>query len=175
MNKKHFVKCLTVISVQYEKFKVLDNEMLFGIWLDAFKDEDERTFEVAVKTLLHTFEYTNPTIANLNHILAELKNTKKIEPGDIYEEITTAIRKFGSYRIIEALESLSPTAQKTVKGLGGFQQLCLSETFMVDRAHCLKVAQNYIERDNKENLLTNSMKKEHLEITNDLVKKLSMG
>jgi len=39
----------------------------------------------------------------------------------------------------------------------------------------LKVAGQYIEKDNKTNLLTNSMKKEQEQLVGDLVKKLSMG
>ena len=60
MNRKNFIKCLTVLSVQYEKFKVLENEMLFEIWFDAFKDEDDYTFELAIKKLLQTYQYNNP-------------------------------------------------------------------------------------------------------------------
>lgn len=169
MNKKNLIRCLTVISVQYEKFKVLENEMLFEIWLDAFKDEDDEIFELAVKKLLHTYEYNNPTIANLNHILAELKNVNMIEPGDVYNEITKAIRYYGSYRTQEAYESLSELAKHTVDGLGGFKMLCASETIMVDRSHALKIAQSFINRESKNNLLTNSMKKEQLEVKDKLL------
>ena len=174
MNRKNFIKCLTVLSVQYEKFKVLENEMLFEIWFDAFKDEDDYTFELAIKKLLQTYQYNNPTVANLNYILADLKTVQKVEPGDIYNEITKAIRMFGYYRTQEAYESLSNLAKKTVDGMGGMKTLCTSETLMVDRSHALKIAQSYIDRGYEANLLTNSMKKEQLE-NNQRILQLTEG
>lgn len=167
-------KSMFLIGKSFEKFQAHKDTELLMMWFDVFEDEDDVLFATAVKKLITTFEYQVPTIANLNHALADIKNVEKIEAGDVYDEITNAIRVYGSYRVTEAIESMTPLAKQTVKGLGGFQQLCLSETLMVDRSHCLKIAQQYIERDKKDNLTTNSMKKEQQSLMGDLVKKLSM-
>lgn len=163
MNFDTLKKSMFLIGKSFEKFSAHKDTELLMMWFDVFKAEDDLLFQTAVKRLITTFEYQVPTIANLNHILAELKNTNQLTSGDVFDEITKAIRNFGSYRSQEAYESISPIAKATVDGLGGFKALCVSETLMADRSHALKIADKFIERDKKENLLTNSMKKEQLE------------
>jgi len=174
MTKQTLMKSMYLIAKSFEKFQAHKDEELLLMWYDVFKDEDELVFQTAVKRLITTFQYQVPTIANLNHILAELKNVKKIEPGDVYDEINKAIRYYGFYRLEEGFNSLSPLAQQTVNAIGGFRNVCLSDNVMADRAHALKVAKSFIDREEKENLLTNSMKKEQLE-NKDRMLKLTEG
>ncbi len=174
MDRQTLLKSMYLIAKSFDKFKAHQDEELMSMWWDVFKNEDVMLFQTAVKKLITTFEYQVPTIANLNRALAEIKNVNNVEPGDIFNEITKAIRYFGSYRTQEGYDSLSPLAQKTVDGLGGFKNLCTSETLMVDRSHALKIAQTHIERSASENLLTNSMKKEQLE-ARDRVLQLTEG
>ena len=176
MDRKNLIKCLAVLAAQYEKFKVLENKMLFDIWFDAFKDEDKMLFEIAVKNLLHTFEYGNPTIANLNHVLADLKNANNPTSGDIYQEIMDHIR-YNSCN--SSIESLSDSAKEVIKHMGGLKRIGLSESIDYDRTQMLKLAEKTIERSSKDALLTNSMKKEQIEnkermlqLTNNIGKKV---
>jgi len=174
MTKQTLMKSMYLIAKSFEKFQAHKDEELMLMWWDVFKGEDEMVFQTAVKRLITTFQYQVPTIANLNHILSELKNVKKIEPGDVYDEINKAIRYYGFYRLEEGFNSLSPIAQSTVNAIGGFRNVCLSDNIMADRAHALKIAKNYIEREAKENLLTNSMKREQLEVK-ERMKQLTDG
>lgn len=176
MKRNTLMKCLLLIATEYDKFKVHNNAASIEFWYETFKDEDDDLFKEAVKRVVTSCEFV-PKIANINKMLAELKNSKQITSADIFDEITKAIRYYGSYRSEEAYNSLSEVTKATVNGLGGFKTLCHSETFMIDRAHALKIADSYLERDRKELLITNSMKKEQLEnknrmleLTNNIVK-----
>lgn len=174
MTKTTLVKAMYLISKSYPKFQAHQDPELIGMWYDVFKDEDELVFQTAIKRLITTFEYQAPNIANINKVLAELKDVNKIEAGDVFNEITKAVRSYGFYRLEEGYNSLSQIAKDTVDALGGFRTVCLSETVMVDRSHALKIAQTYIDRSKSENLLTNSMKKEQLE-AKEKIKQLTQG
>lgn len=163
MTKQTLLKSMYLLGKAFPQFKDHEDKELLIMWNDLFKDEDELLFQSAVKKLIATFQYQKPTMGNLNAILADMKDVERLDPGDIHDEIIKVIRKFGSYRVDEAYESLSPVARKTVDNLGGLKTLCLSETLMVDRAHCLQVAQANIDRRKQDLLNTNSMKKEQIE------------
>lgn len=169
LTQETLLKSMYLIAKSFPKFEAHKDKELLMMWYDVFKDEDEILFQTAVKKLIVTFQYQSPTIANLNHVIAELKDFKKVEPGDIYDEINKVIRKYGYYRLEEGYNSLSDLSKKTVDALGGLRTICLSETIMVDRSHALKVAQSYIDRQKTENLLPNSIKKEQLDVKERLL------
>jgi hypothetical protein len=57
-----------------------------------------------------------------------------------------AVRKYGSYNKMEALESLDSLTRKCVESIG-YTELCMSENIMVERAHFQKVFEVFAKRE----------------------------
>jgi hypothetical protein len=58
----------------------------------------------------------------------------------------TAVRRYGSYNQVEAMNSLDPLTRKCVDSIG-FMQLCMSENIMVERAHFQKIFEIFAKRE----------------------------
>ena len=77
--------------------------------------------------------------------------------GDAWEEVLRAITQYGSYRPIEAMDSLSPLARKATKRIG-FINLCMSENISADRANFRMIYEQLADREKKESQLSVPLK-----------------
>ena len=76
--------------------------------------------------------------------------------SDGWEQVQTAIRKYGSYNIPAAMESFDDVTRQTVKRLG-FMELCMSKNPMQDRANFRMIFEQIAERKEKAQQLPASL------------------
>ena len=69
-----------------------------------------------------------------------------------------AIRRYGSYREVEALESLDELTRATVERLG-YRSLCLSEEIEMDRANFRRVYETLAERKRRDESMPTTLKR----------------
>lgn len=158
-------------SFQDKGWKISDKERSLLIWFEMFKDDSANVFMHGIKRFLATSKFA-PTIAALRECIQEATNpTAEITADDAWGEVRDAIRGYGSYNEVAALESMTPMVRQIVKAMG-YRSLCLSETPMVDRAHFLKMFDQYKARDKKDYLLPSSVKDEMKQIQGEFTKTL---
>lgn len=168
-----FLKGLYILeeSFQDRGWKISDKQNALLIWYEMFQDDSEAVFMHAVKRFLATSKFA-PTIAALRACIQEATNpTAEVTADDAWGEVKDAIKGYGSYNEIAALEAMSPMVRKIVKAMG-YRSLCLSENQMADRAHFLKMFDQYKARDKKNYLLPESVKGEMVQLQSDFMKAL---
>ena len=83
-------------------------------------------------------------------------------------EVQKAIRYFGSYRVDEALESLSPLARKATERIG-FKNMCMSENPEVSRANFRMVYEQLAEREKRDAQMPESLKIVMAQVQNKMI------
>lgn len=124
MTENEFSMLVLGIKTAYPSFNILPSQDAVKIWYKMLKDLDYRTAEIAIMDHISSSEFP-PSIADIRHKCAK---QKVLIPdwGEAWAQVQTAIRKFGSYREIEAVESLDELTRETVKRIG-FKSLCMTD------------------------------------------------
>lgn len=104
-----------------------------SLWYEMLNDIPYDVATAALKRYISTNKWS-PTIADIREQAALVQNGETADWGEGWDEVMTAISRYGMYRQAEALDSMSDMTRECVKRLG-FQNLCLSENQMQDRAN----------------------------------------
>lgn len=117
----------------------------FNIWYSLLKDLDYQVAQAAIQKYMLTNKFP-PTIADIREYAASVKTGEKPIWSDGWEEVLRAIRRYGSYRETEALNSMSEITRTAVQRLG-FRNLCMSENIMADRANFRMIFEQLADRE----------------------------
>ena len=129
MTKENFLKGITYLGIAYNKSF---DEQQVSVWYDFFKDTDYEVFRQAVKRIIPKSKYL-PSIAELREEIAELTNPMlQLDVDEEWNSVIKAIRQYGSYNGIAALESMKPETREIVKTIGWYR-LCMSENIEFER------------------------------------------
>lgn len=124
MTREEFAKAFRPLCVAYDK--PADQEKM-TVWYNFFMYVDINTFRNACARLIETCRYF-PSIAEVKTQIAIMSNPAlQTDAESEWDSVQDAMRRFGYYRADEAMASLSPTAQKVIKRMGGFETICTSE------------------------------------------------
>lgn len=152
----------------YPKENILPNKEAMELWYEELEDIP---YEMAC-TVLHKWVAMNkwsPSIADIREMAAEIFK-KTPEWGKAWEEVLQAISLYGSYRTLEALETLSPLTRKATERIG-FKNLCMSEKPEIDRANFRMIYENVVKEEKEKAILP---KKTQTAIEN-LIKQKMLG
>lgn len=159
MTQEEFLKGIFILENSFNSFQISDKEETLMIWYEMLNDQSPQVYMNGIRRHLAMSKFP-PTIADLRERMQETTNPTSAFTADIaWSELTSAIRKFGSYREKEALESMSLITRSIVSALS-YRQLCLSETLMADRAHFMKMFEQYKVRERQGYLLPEAVKAE---------------
>lgn len=117
----------------YVKDNFLNSPEAVKIWYQLLGDLPYEVLNVAVQRYMTTKKYP-PTIAELRGIAMELLEGEQKDWGQGWEQVRTAIRKYGVYDPKGALESMDSITRQVVTRMG-WSEICLSENQEVDRAN----------------------------------------
>lgn len=145
MNKQEFSKWAMALRTFYPKEALLPNDMAMELWHRELKDIPYKVAEMALWKWVQTNKWS-PSIADVRELAAEIQNPEIPDWGEAWEQVCTAIRRFGSYRQRDALESLDPLTRKTVERLG-YLNLCRSENQAADRANFRTLYEMVVKRE----------------------------
>jgi len=160
MTYKEFAVLMAALSSNYRNFNLdTDNQMDF--WYQMLKDLDYKLGNLAVKKLMMESPYP-PTVADIRKSVSEVKTGNGITPGEAWEKVLNAIRRYGHHRTKEALESLDRLTRRAVECVG-FNNICFSEKIGIERSHFVKMFEQLQERERKENMLPEEFKREMIE------------
>ena len=148
MDKKEFSMLVMAIRTYYPKEQILPNQQAMELWYRELQDIPYAVAEAGLRQWVSTNKWS-PSIAEIREITTNIQQGSVADWGEGWEQVLTAIRKYGTYRIPEAMESFDPITKKCVERLG-FRNICLSENINQDRANFRMIYEQLAEREKKE-------------------------
>jgi hypothetical protein len=148
MNKKEFAIFASALRTYYPKENILPNEQALQLWFNQLNDIPYDVAEVTLNKWVATNKWS-PSIADIREQATDITQGAGKDWGDAWQDVLRAIRLYGSYEELKALESLDETTRKVVKRLG-FRNLCFSEDIQVDRANFRMIYEQQLQRDRQD-------------------------
>lgn len=148
MNKKEFAIFASALRTYYPKENILPNEQALQLWFNQLNDISYDVAEVTLNKWVATNKWS-PSIADIREQATDITQGAAKDWGDAWQDVLRAIRLYGSYEELKALESLDETTRKVVKRLG-FRNLCFSEDIQVDRANFRMIYEQQLQRDRQD-------------------------
>lgn len=159
MDLQGFMNIIKGIKSAYPQFNVVDTKEGIQMWHAILKDIPDKVLTMAVHNHIATEHYP-PSIAQIRTKALEIMTPQQEQNLNGWGLVEKAIRIYGYYRATEALEYIDQhdkTAGVITRQFG-FQNLCVSETQMADRAHFLKLYEPAKEKETKYNSLPTALK-----------------
>ena len=148
MNKKEFAIFASALRTYYPKENILPNEQALQLWFNQLNDIPYDVAEVTLNKWVATNKWS-PSIADIREQATDITQGAGKDWGDAWQDVLRAIRLYGPYEELKALESLDETTRKVVKRLG-FRNLCFSEDIQVDRANFRMIYEQQLQRDRQD-------------------------
>lgn len=133
MSFEQFKILVKGLKAVYTKDTFLPDADSIKIWYALLKDIPYDVLNVAIQKYVMQEKFP-PTIADLRELSAEIVEGETKDWGEGWEQVLRAIRKYGTYREKEAMESMDEITRKCVERLG-FRNICLSNNINTDRAN----------------------------------------
>ena len=154
MNKEVIAQGLTYLKYTFpsafSSFTESDIDNMVTIWLSNFKEDDPKSFRLAIGRLAQKCKWC-PSIAEIKQEIAIIENPiLELNAEQEWANVLLAIRKYGSYEPRKALESLNSYTAKIVE-LVGYNRLCMSENVNWEKKQFIDLF-NSQQKIDKENL-----------------------
>lgn len=138
VSKQEFATLVLAMQAMYgEEF--IGTEEAMDVWFALLHDLDYQILSKALQKHMLTNKF-KPTVAELREIYADLICPAISDWSEGWEQVSKAIGHYGMYRTEEAMESFDEVTKEAVKRLG-FQNICLSENIVADRARFAEIYQ----------------------------------
>lgn len=156
MDKKEFAIFVSALKTYYPRETLLPTNAACELWYRQLSDLD---YNVAMAGLIK-WVLTNkwsPSIADIREMAVTVVEGDTPDYGEAWGEVQRAIRRYGSFRPEEALNSMSNLTRMAAERIG-FINLCMSENPVADRAQFEKVYKSLVEREKKDKQLTQNLR-----------------
>lgn len=147
MDKNEFSMFSMALKTYYPRENLLPNTQAMELWFKQLQDIPYRVAEVALNKWVAVNKWS-PSIADIRAEAAEIKNGESPDWGEGWESVIAAIRRYGSYRVDEAMTSFEPVTRKCVERIG-FLNICQSENIAADRANFRTLYEQLAEKEQK--------------------------
>lgn len=151
MDKREFSLFSMALKAYYPKENLLPDKESMQLWHKQLEDIPYKVAEAGLNKWVATNKWS-PSIADIREMAVGVTQKDLPQWGEAWQEVCTAIRRYGSYRVGEALNSLSPLARQATEQIG-FLNLCISENVMSDRANFRMIYERLAEREKANKLL----------------------
>lgn len=130
MDKKTITQALALLKYTYlgtfKDFKENDMKAMIMVWQKDFKDDNPETFLKAIDRLRAKNKFC-PSIAEVKSEIARIQNPSlQLNAEEEFEKVRNAIRRYGSYRIAELMNSLDPYTREITRRIG-IERICQAE------------------------------------------------
>ena len=148
MNKKEFATFAMALKTYYPRENLLPNNQAMELWFRQLQDIPYEVAEAGLNKWVSLNKWS-PAISDIREMAVSIATGETPDYGEAWEEVCRAIRKFGQYRVEEALESMSPIARQATERIG-FRNICTSENISADRANFRMIYESLAEREKKD-------------------------
>lgn len=155
MTRDEFRTFAMALKTYYPREQLLPNREAMELWYRELADIPYTVAEAALRKWVSTNKFS-PTIADIREMAATVTHGEKPQWADGWNQLERAIRKYGSYNVQAAMESMDDITRETVKRLG-YRNLCLSTNQMADRANFRTVFEQLVDRRQKEQQMSISL------------------
>ena len=162
MTKKEFALFVMALRTYYPRENLLPNDEAMDLWFAQLQDIPYNVAQAGLQKWVALNKWS-PSIADIREMTSGITRGDIPDWGEAWAEVQRSIRKYGSYRAREAIDSLSPIAKKAVERIG-FMNLCMSDNEIADRAHFQKIYGILVEREKKEAMLPAQLKDRLIEM-----------
>lgn len=138
VSKQEFVTLVLAMQAMYGD-EFIRTEEAMDVWFALLHDLDYQILSKALQKYMLTNKF-KPTVAELREIYADLICPVISDWSEGWKKVSRAIGHYGMYRTDEAMESFDEVTREVVKRLG-FQNICLSENIIADRARFAEIYQ----------------------------------
>lgn len=146
LNKQEMLKIFSIFNVCYPKFMESGKEeIMLNVWYELLKEYPYELVMLSAQKHIKTSKFS-PTIHDIIEGITEYETVGKIDGMAAWGMVVKAIRNYGYYRQVEALKSMPQDVANIVENMG-WQNLCMSENDMADRAHFIKAYDMNIKRE----------------------------
>lgn len=163
---QEFIVLTTSLKETYQRDKFLQTKEGLEIWYGFLKDIDYNILSMSIQKYICNNKFA-PTIADLRELAVEIVTDNK-EWGDGWQSVLDNIRKYGYYQEKLALDHMDEVTRKVVKNLG-WQNICMSENQMTDRANFRDLYNAYAKRKKEDAKLPQSVRIQIENVTNNLI------
>lgn len=118
------------------------------LWYRALQDIPYVVIEAALNKWVST-EKWSPSIAEIREKSAEIMIGARGDWGEGWKQVVDAIRYYGQYRPLAALESMDEVTRECVDRLG-YLEICRTENMAVERANFRQLYEQISARKLKE-------------------------
>ena len=145
MTREEFKILVKGMKAVYAQPTFIPDQDAFNMWYALMGDLEYEVCAVAIKKYMLTNKFP-PTVAEIREMASGIVNGDPLTWGESWERALAAVRKYGSYNKMEALDSLDSLTRKCVESIG-YLELCMSENIMVERAHFQRVFEVFAKRE----------------------------
>lgn len=145
MTREEFKILVKGMKAVYAQPTFIPDQDAFNMWYALMGDLSYDVCAMAIKKYMLTNKFP-PTVAEIRELASGIVNGDPLTWGESWERALAAVRKYGSYNKMEALDSLDSITRKCVESIG-YMELCMSENIMVERAHFQKVFEVFAKRE----------------------------
>lgn len=138
MTKQEFATLVVAMQARYGK-DFIGTEQALDVWYALLHDLDYQILSKVLQQYMLTNKF-KPTVAELREIYTELVSPTISDWSEGWEQVSKAIGHCGMYQEKAAMESFDEITREVVKRLG-FQNICLSENIVADRARFAEIYQ----------------------------------
>lgn len=140
------------LRTYYPKEQILPNQQAMELWYRELQDIPYTVAEAGLRKWVSTNKWS-PSIAEIREMTSTVQHGEIADWGEGWEQVIMAIRRYGSYRIPEAMESFDPITRQCVERLG-FRNICMSENIAADRANFRMMYEQIANRQKADNQMS---------------------
>lgn len=149
MTKQEFALFAAAMKTYYSKEeKLLPNQAAMRLWYECLQDIPYTVANAVLQKWVATNKWS-PSIAEIRELAACVTVGEPVSWGEAWEQVRTAIRRYGWYSQDEAMKSLTGITKQAVEYMG-FRSLCMSENEVSDRARFQQIYESLQKREQED-------------------------
>lgn len=133
MDKKQFGVFASALRTYYPREAILPNQQAMELWFQELSDIPYDIASASLRKWVATNKWS-PSIAEIREMATDVRHGSIKDWGEAWEQVLTAVRRYGIYNQGKALDSLDPMTRKAAERTG-FREICLSENIATERAN----------------------------------------
>ena len=156
MDKNEFSIFAKTLRTYYPRENILPNIEACELWYRQLSDIDYNVAMAGLVKWVLTNKWS-PSIADIREMAVTVVEGDTPDYGEAWGEVQRAIKRYGTFRPEEALNSMSPLTRMAAERIG-FINICISENPVADRAQFERVYKSLAERERKDKQLTRELR-----------------
>lgn len=148
MTQEEFAQFAMALRTYYPRENLLPNKPAMALWYQQLEDIPYNIASAVLQQWVANNKWS-PAVSDIREGYATATMGELPDWGEGWQEVQRAIRRYGMYRVDEAIESLSPITAEAAKRIG-FRNICISENQEATRANFRMIYESLAVRHRKE-------------------------